>query len=327
MPIEIKKVTIDDIEDIKVLFANYPYKKYQQYMQGLDPECLVGLLVELITAQLKKESSEVIGVRDKGKLVALAELSISDLHSSIYKFRFGKINNFLSYINPSKYSTLLLKALNTLSREKNYDMLSVRLDSDEWENLHILENNKFYSVGTSVKLSLFLDKMILPIRQPSFSSLTIDNFKSSYKDAILSIAASSHHNNHFYNDEHLPFEDTNNLFIQWVSRFCSEENKDFFTALLDGEVIGFAIFLDNKLFEKHLSKRVKILDFIVLKNEKKGAGLGSQFLTEILKNYKNNYEIIELRTMNNNYPALNFYSRIGFKIISSDSMLHKILKR
>jgi len=94
----------------------------------------------------------------------------------------------------------------------------------------------------------------------------------------------------------------------------------------DKTVVGFLICLINKKLNDALNKKIAILDFMAIDESCKGMKIGSGLLAHFINDIKDKYEMIELRTMNNNFPAINLYQKFGFLIISSDLIFHKYIK-
>lgn len=326
MSIILRKLNLDDLTKARELFLNYPYKKYQQHVQKLDNEKVADLLTFLLEKQILNNKCDITGVFDDDELQGISGIDDSDFHTKNYGINFGKITDFLSYKNPEKYSPQLLTDLLNKASQKNYELISCRFDSDDFKNIHLLENAGFYTVGNSVKMSLELSKFQSDISDERNPHYTLEYYKPQYKDEILSIASQSHQVSHFHSDYNLNIDDTNKLFKSWTEKFCTDGTTNLYVALVGNEVIGFALFLDSSLFEKYFSRKIKILDFIALRNDIKGKGIGSSILRQIFAEMKPIYDLIELRTMQTNYPALNLYSKLGFKICSSDIIVHKMLK-
>ncbi|GAB4320492.1 MAG: hypothetical protein Kow0059_14870 [Candidatus Sumerlaeia bacterium] len=308
-------------EDLQRLFAAYPYRQYQHSVQRLDRRRLSRYLADNHRSLFEMKGARHFGVRGAGgRLSALASLVPLPWHSKIYGLKMGKIASFLTYEVPGAAGPLLGRLIRTARRDR-YRHLSVRLDGRDQVNLAAFAREGFYIVDCSVKMSLELP-CELPPRPGARRGLKVVEFEERYLPAMSEIAAVSHELNRFYNDPALPAERSRELFRRWVERCCRAQDSIVFVALHDESVAGFCIILENHRFNESLGRRVGILDFICLDAAVKGQGLGWLLLHDILHRMRERFDLIELRTNFTNYPALNLYSRAGFKIVASDVYLH-----
>jgi len=304
---------------IQALFANFPYKQYQQAAQGLDRALLSEFLLENFMRHMDSRLVQsALAVRGK-EILGLASLIPDPWHSEIYNMPMGKISYFVSYHDPKEVSPALLEFILAAARKQGILHLALRFDANEWDNIHLFEQKGFYLVDCSVKMSV-----ALPCEQPA-EMLAIDlvPYEPRYRDALMRIAATSHQYNHYYCDPVLPTEATNRLFAAWVEKCCDKLGKHIFVARRDTTIIGFAIFLANEQLCQKLGVRVAILDFVVVHQEQQGKGFGTAILAQSLRQLAGQYDYVELRTSHTNYPALNLYGKFGFHIVATDILLHR----
>jgi ribosomal protein S18 acetylase RimI-like enzyme len=82
------------------------------------------------------------------------------------------------------------------------------------------------------------------------------------------------------------------------------------------------VYLKPISFNREIGVRVIILDFVCLDSSKRGGGLGRWLIAKSLGALAEEYEFCELRTSQNNYPAQDCYADLGFRVVSTDFVLH-----
>ncbi len=320
--LEICLPTKNDLNSLIELFSSYPHKKFQQKFQNIDKKILTGFFAEGFIKSAKQKDTISLIIKRNNSVIAAGGVSYNDWHTQNFGIRMGRISNFV--INPESMfpPKILLDILLHNASELNLRHLSCRFDADEWENIHLCESEGFYLVDCSVKFGLGLPSKIRPDEK---FNIEIVPCSDKYLDAIMTIAATSHQTNHFYADKNLPKEKTQQLFANWVKRLAYGNAKSIYVALKDNNPIAFIIFLENRTFNQKLAVKIAILDYVVLDKKLQGQGLGSELLAKTLSMLENDFEHVELRTSHNNYAAVNTYQKFGFKLISTDIVMHKIL--
>jgi GNAT superfamily N-acetyltransferase len=317
--VKLIKPLISHRDAIQALFANYPYKQYQQIAQRLDRKLLSEFMLEGFLRHLDSGGAQTALATRGEEIVGLASLIPDPWHSTIYNIPMGKISHFVSYYDPREISSALLDFILAEARRQDIRHLAVRFDANEWDNIHLFEQKGFYLVDCSVKMSL-----ALPCEQPGdVPKIALFPYDQRYKDALMHIAATSHQYNHYYSDPALPTGATNRLFSAWVEKCCDQLGKHVFVAQHDSATIGFAIFLANERLYQKLGVRIGILDFMVVGKEHQGKGLGRAILAHSLRQLESQYDYVELRTCHTNYPALSLYAKFGFRIVAADILLHQ----
>ena len=68
-----------------------------------------------------------------------------------------------------------------------------------------------------------------------------------------------------------------------------------------------------------MGRRIGIVDFTAVNEERQGAGVGGRLLRESLARlFAAGYEWVELKTMLDNLQAVSFYEKNGFRLISAE---------
>jgi ribosomal protein S18 acetylase RimI-like enzyme len=137
---------------------------------------------------------------------------------------------------------------------------------------------------------------------------------------LMEMARQSHHFSHFFRDPYLPKEAKREIFSAYLARSFGQENRPILVAEDEqGGLTGFSLLLCPAKQEERIGQTVGIVDFMVVKEETKGQGIGGQLLTaSFAELMARGYRYVELKTMLENIPALNFYQRHGLRILSAE---------
>jgi ribosomal protein S18 acetylase RimI-like enzyme len=196
----------------------------------------------------------------------------------------------------------------------------VRIDGDEHQNLHLLEERGFRLIDCSVKLGA----PVSPQPPAAPPGVQIRPYEEADREEVLRISVSSHSRNHFYNDEALDRRATDALFRAWVERCLDRLAAYVFVAAgARNEALGFVTYLVNRPLNEKLGLRLVALDYIVLDSAFQGAGIGMALMGQSLAALSDRFDQVELRASQNNYPALACYAKYGFRTLSSDFLLHR----
>ncbi|MBN1867632.1 GNAT family N-acetyltransferase [Candidatus Sumerlaeota bacterium] len=322
----IRPLQSSDADALRTLFLEFPYKKAQQKSQSIDPENLAAFFVGAEIARLGGGGGTAVAQRvaeaDGGGLEAYGALHRDEWHSGFYGRRFGRVSPFLVYRAAPETRSVLLDALLDAARREAMEHLILRIDASEFGVLPLLQSRGFYLVDCSVKLSARIADLPQVSAPEAASGMTVRPYRHSDLRAVMSLASSSHPLNHYYNDPHLPREDTNRLFEGWIERCCTKLGATIFVLDRAGSVRGFAIYLVPTALNRALGTRLVILDFVCLDTRLQGGGIGRWLIADTLRVLDGDFDMVELRTSENNYPALRCYHSLAMHDVSGDFILH-----
>jgi hypothetical protein len=314
-----------DLPALRALFRGFPYKALQQRMQGLDSDLLADLFSEDEHARLEKSGSQFPTqwtVHRDGELTAFAGLSPDMWHSESYPWRFGRIAPFLIYRASSEARAELVRVLLAEAGKAGYQHLITRVDGSEYEAVRALLDAGFLIVDCSVKMSGRIEAVPVLARPSRAAGMSIRPYQSADLPVMQRIVASSHPHNHYYNDPWLSHEGTDRLFAAWIERCCEKMRSNAFVLEHRGEARGFIIYLHPQRLNQRMGTKLIILDLVCLDRETQGGGVGRWLIAETLRGFAPAASMVELRTSQNNYPALNCYADLGMRIVSTDFILH-----
>ena len=322
------RVCAPDVSDagiarIQDLLDRYPYKSAQRLAQGISRERLLEFHRSRLASRLASDQPTWV-VERGGDLVALGGLEDDSWHSEIYGIKMGKISPWLNVIEPEAGVALMDAVLKGAAAER-FNHLSVRLDGEDFVNLHAFENAGFRLIDVSLKFT-----RPLPYEGDA-ANVSDGGWKlrpaRAEDSQWMRELGGGHAATHFLNDPGLPAQRTRKLFAAWVER-CAQGLAYRIYVLEDvqGRRCGFVIYLRNARFARAVGRRPLILDYVLLPPEMRGRGLGPWLIEESLRQEgSGDFDFCELRTSQHNYPAIACYEKLGFRLCATDFVLHRTL--
>ena len=322
--ITIRAFTENDAARAGVLFERYPYKVAQRLIHKLDQDRLNAFYLARLRKGAAAGQRRWIG-EENGKVIALAGLSDDAWHSEIYGIKMGKITPWMNTISSPAGERLLQEVLDSAAAG-DFAHLSVRLDGEDFPNVHLFEAANFRLIDVSMKFS-----RPMGTRSPDFESRregwSVRLAGDGDAEWMRRLGARSHPNNHFLNDPDLPAERTRALFEAWVGR-CIGGLAYRIYVLEDASGVGrgFVTYLRNRTFTEAVGRNPIILDYVVIDPDIRGGGLGPWFIDESLaRESESGFDYCELRTSQHNHAAINCYEKLAFRLCATDFVLHRRL--
>jgi len=336
----VDRVGPDCLDDIAELQRVYPYKSFQRRAQGLNREKLLGFYAKGLSRGLETGTPTWVARGDGAtgeEIIGGAQLSPDAWHSDVFGLAMGKIGLWLNTQEVRRAGRELLTAVEEEARAKGMEHLAIRIDGEDFPNLSFLEDSGFRLVDLSLKLSRNIHEDGIEPAAENNDALgegwRIRPANPEDKDWIRNLAAVHHTRNHFFNDPALAREKAHELFGLWCER-CLDGLA--YRIYVIEEVMGernvgkgFVIYLRNRSFADALGKSPLILDFVILDPSARGKGLGpyliQQSMAQCARDAENRFDYCELRTSQDNLPAISMYERLGFRVCAGDFILHRSL--
>lgn len=313
------------VEDAIPLFASYPFKNAQRIAQRLDRDRLNAFYAEGLRRSVAAGSPAWIASdpawREAGP-VALGGLAPDAWHSEIYGIRLAKIQPWLNALDPPA-GEALLDAVLERARADGVERLSVRLDGEDYRNLHLFERRGFLTIDVSMKFSRpmpFAPDVVPAARDDWRIRLSSDDDVAWMRE----LGAKEHAGTHYLNDPELPRAKTEELFGRWVEK-CARglAYRIYVLEAASGRPAGFVIYLRNPGFARAVGPSPVVLDYVILSPAARGGGVGTWFVQETLKREADSgFSYCELRTSQHNHAAMATYEKLGFRVCATDFVLH-----
>lgn len=323
----IMQLSIERHELARRLFRDYPYKKLQGKLQGIDSERMVPFYLEGMKRSIGEGNPHWIALNDELP-VAVVGLSRDAWHSGVYGIRMAKVQPWINTQMPQA-GPRLLTALEHYASQNGISHLSVRLDGQDFTNLHFFQAAGWKLVDVSLKFSLpmpFERRLQVPGDPGEWNTRLAE---PGDRDWIRGVGSRTHTASHFLNDPTLPRDKSILLFQKWLEK--SLDGMAYKVYVLVGrksgaeeKPLGFVTYLRAKRFAEVSGRNPLILDFVLLDPSVRGQGVGPWFIHEtLLKESAEAFDYCELRTSAHNLPAVVTYEKLGFQCVASDMVLHK----
>lgn len=309
------------------LMRDYDKKRFQYQLQGIDQRRLADYHLQGLRKQVAAGGMRLSAVEYDGRVVGVAGLTRHARHSDVFGCD-------MWYIAPLLFRGLgaaaVAGALRLLEREAaaaGAKLLSARVDVEDYALLQGLGEAGWINVGTSVKLTRVLNRE-RPIAPATGDGVTVEEvaaLSADEADMLERIAAAGHTHSHFFNDPRLDPDAARRLFADWATRCARLESSRTWLARLHARCVGFLTALFNPGVAAHTGRHVGVIDFIVLAPEAQGKGLGTLLVQTALAELAASCDLIEIRTMLDNFAALRLYQRCGAVLSSADVHAHRWL--
>lgn len=264
----------------------------------------------------------IYAITDDNGIAAIVGISPSKWHEEIYGVPYYKIAPF--YVMTESYNEIheIVNGFKNQLCNASHAVYTLRMDAQQ-HLAYELSKQDFVFVGTSIRYHLGESKFksIQQISDTANHSLTIRDYDANDLTAVQQIARNGHRHSHFFHEPRFGFEQTQNLFAEWIQQ-CAKGDAKIWVAENGGKIIGFASCLETHTLQPYIQKRIGIIDFIVVDPEAQGMGAGKNLLQHTLQWFKDRVDDVELRTMADNLQAIRFYEAYGFRVLSSDHHFH-----
>ncbi len=309
---------------VEELLREYPFKQFQIWFQGSNPESLV----EFHRNRLAKQASNGdLFVLTQGDLIgACFNVDQSQWHSEIFGKSFYRINDLLTRRNESGVTAEAINAALDVATEEGAEVITTRIDSSDFDTANCLAGTGFQSVGHTVKLSLHLENYDLTPYEGRIAKLqgfTGGDVRESDIESLSELAALTHTHSHFFNDPRMEEKARKNLFPEWVAKCARGHAQRTIVLRSPEQIAGFVTCIISRSLQQATGHIFGIIDFVAVAPVFQGQGLGKTLVAEALRYLKSQgCTMAEVRTMNDNYRAIALYQGFGFTLTSSDQVFH-----
>ena len=304
---------------MKELFYQYRYKQFQHHLQSLNTENLINKYI----ADLEKYPYKFIEQHDQQVRGLLSFTPFSTL-SKILKQRIFFLNHFLIDDRYSTYQQLFLVAFQKFSQE--IDFLISRQPINNVKAVNSLLKNGFYYVCGESIFTLNLAKYQIPeIKDQGCISLAQQEDLAEIK----SIAKFNHKHNRYLNDSFFDKKNIHQLFEKTLEYSFAHPDHNICVYKKNKQIVGYISFIHNKNLSQDIGNATYgSLDYIVIDERFQNNNIGyalNNYALQQLKAKKVN--IISVKTMANNYPAIRLLLKNHFVITSQNVILHYLKKK
>ncbi|CEN94068.1 MAG: GNAT family N-acetyltransferase [Paeniclostridium sordellii] len=263
-----------------------------------------------------KDINYFISIKNE-KITSLVGIKYLDWDSKIFKKKIGLLSLHQGNLNDQ-----ILQKINKFCIDEKYECIFVKVKTQEYKNIHVLEKNGFNLMDNIITLKINLKE------------ITINNVDSDYKSRILlesdlpdiiEIIDNLYKFGRFFEDQNLDNNDVNKLYKEWITNEIKDEHIDVIGIEYKNKLVGFISCKYNLSNLNH--DKEGVISLVGINKSCQGLGIGKKIMNYVLYNFYNKgIKNIYVGTQINNVNALNFYISNGFRIKSSTNSFHKWFK-
>ena len=332
MKIQLLQVSNFPFEQLKKLLEKYTLEEF--YLKTIKSNIEFDKFIDFKISNLERQVNSLNNIwqviDDLDNLVAVFGLQRSEARSRNFGVEYYEINPMFNFSKDA------LKALELFEKEviqkevneKNIQYLKAKINSSDYNNIAAFCNSAYTFIGTSLNLYLAKGKFC-PDKRPN-PNLEVISMEDTYIDEIKKILMQHDHNEDFYDIEIENYKTQDNFF-DWLYNFYLTEtarikNNTNIILLYDNEesaIVGFSCYTKEPNFSKQFGLDLITRDLTIIPEKYHNKGYGSILFAEIMRIENKN---VELKLMSNNYKAIGFNHRNGFKCVGSSHFFRKVFK-
>lgn len=310
------------------LVRGYDRKAYQYAVQGIDRAALAEYHVAALHRERERGGRLWVVVRG-GEVVGVCGAKPHAWHSEVFGRRIWVVSPLLFGRATVKEVAAALVQLGREVRRDGAELLSARVDMEDLACIQGAEAAGWISVGTSVKLSQaapavdvagdtgYTAAVSSGVEIAELEGLTAEDERS-----LREVSQASHTHSHFFNDPRLDRAAAQRLFEEWAIRCARLGHATTLLARVDGRCVGFLNTLVNEAVARYTGRVAGVIDFIAVAPGVQGQGIGSRLVRAALASLAKRADLVEVRTMLDNFRAIRLYQRLGAVLVSADVHLH-----
>tara|TARA_B100000609_G_scaffold199535_1_gene203867 strand:- start:2762 stop:3778 length:1017 start_codon:yes stop_codon:yes gene_type:complete len=302
-------------DDLCQLFEDYPHKDFQLHTQRIEKSQMVAYLYQqLETLQAR---GRLFSLSLQGRLKGLLCLVPKPWLSRQLGLNIWYVQHLVlaPEIEPWLVSRLLREAVASIKDE--VDFVFARPASSDILSVQGLESIGFRNVGCELVGNVRCQPLTKPLTHE------LQSIQKTQLDDICSIARMCHEHNHYIYDPRLSSEDAAALFEALVRYQATSEHVEVLVATQEQEAVGFLSFRQNKSLSQFFGRPFACLDFIGVHPRAQGQGVGHALnLAALHQLHEQGVKYASVRTMSSNYLALAALHKLGYRITSSNFVLH-----
>lgn len=332
MEIQLLNTASFPTEQLKNLLKEYNLEEFylKTIKSNIDFDKFIDFKVDNMQKGVEKGKQvwQVLG--NSNNLIAVFGLQRSEARSRNFGIEYYEFNPMFNFSKEASKALQLFEH-EVLSDEVDrlgIQYLKAKVNASDYNNISAFCNSNYAFIGTS--LNLYLSKDKFKPDQNSNSNLEIIPIEEKHLDEIKDILLQHNHNEDFY-DTKIEDNKTRDNFYDWLYNFYLTEsgrkknNTDIILLYdkVEKEIVGFSCYTKEPTFSQTFELGLITRDLTIIPEKYHNKGYGSVLFSEIMKRESKN---VELKLMSNNYKAIGFNLRNGFKCVGSSHFFRKIFK-
>lgn len=321
------QLVADHLPSIREGFDAMREERKANYVDYLADPRILDFHFDRLAHRLQASNSPdtLFGFLDGEKVLGLAGIEPSTLHTECYETPVYKIQPFFCFAKTKEELRIVAQALWRKCRNSNVSAYMGRTEANHPHLAYVMSEAGFIHSGSSVRMIAYpeLEKKVVDDSGDAlYDNVRVRLFDPADLQAIQEIGKASHKHSHFFAELRFSRERTQELFSQWIRRCVGGFADTVFVAEANGKPVGFCTLLVNSSLHSYIQKTVGIIDFIAVDPSAQGQGVGAKLLQAAMRRFSGLADRIELRTMLDNIRAIRFYERRGFTFLASDHHFH-----
>ena len=206
-------------------------------------------------------------------------------------------------IDPSK--------INKKDLQGNNLFIDAKVNSQDVKTIIKLQELGFQCIDINIQ---FYKKLSISSLKKERTSLTYADKKDAL--SVKELSAKAFTKSRFYKDPNITDSIASNIKKEWVANFFRGiRGNSMILAKEKNELLGFLLSLKKNECET-------FIDLIAVNPMKRKLGIAKAMINFLFEELENNKEVIKVGTQIDNINAINLYTSMGFKILSSNFIFH-----
>ncbi|MFH0791137.1 MAG: hypothetical protein V2A64_05845 [Candidatus Omnitrophota bacterium] len=201
--------------------------------------------------------------------------------------------------------------------------LSCKVDTSDISTIHVLESSGFKLMDTIVTWLFKPDRSI-----PKFKNMfKVRGFQKKDLDSLMELAKHSFSTNRFHLDPHIPNDNADRLYAEWVKNYCAGINKGKTRVIIaegKNRIAGFLAYRLNEEMKRMSGYKIIGQGLMAVSPYAKGAAVS--LVNATTKDVLLDYDFAEFDGLITNHEAIRIYEAFNFEIIRSKYTFHYFRK-
>jgi len=330
MPIEIRLINNDDINDMKSLILQWGKGKFR-FLMRFKPNLLAGFWSAELEQACKISESVVFVYNTNTSIKGLIVFSPSPWESHLCKKKMGVIN-FIVYDPNDPDSPIiiqeLIRAVIDYAKEHQFNFLACKCYSNDTLIIHSLQTMRFLLIDAMLDFvfdfqkspSVNQDNHSPPdinyevrLANPSDRNSTVKMVKKSFNQ----------HFGRFHSDPQILKEKADELYCEWIKSSFNGYADLIIVAVMEEEVIGCSLWKKESALETKNQLSIGHYSLGCVHPDHSGKGVFQQITHQGLQYFSNqNIRFIEGPTHINNHPVHSAYKNMNWSIMDARFTFH-----
>lgn len=310
--------TPEQLREIRELFLEYPHKNYQLRVLGIEKEDMADYLQDGL---VHDGTRHLMLGREGSRLRGLACLAPSRFLSERLRTSMWCLRHLVATGDNVRELVYAMVDAYDPGPETGAEVVTARVACSDQAAVRALEDLGFRLVADEVVGVVRFEDPDPEVPE----GLSVVPMGVRHVEQVTAIACSVHRYNRFAFDPRFDRETVDELYRLVVARYAEDESTETLVVVdHQEEVLGFIAFKLNHGLERFTGRRHGSLDFVGVRADAQSRGLGDLLNRCALSSLRRQgTDTVMVQTLMNNYNALAILRKIGFRITSSNMVLHR----